>query len=334
MFLRALWIALLLLASFASVGQASTGIRVTGESRFRASVEPRIVSWLKSHGHTVAGDALDDAATSLLDECYARDEPACASAKFYESGKSDLFLYFNFDVESFGPRENNIRGTLWILRRDSQAQVFDADCNRCDDDAANSMVDELASHVGSFDGRLGTWKLTTTPPGASVEIDGRDAGLTPLSVDLRVGKHQAVVRATGFIPEQLTVEIDADAETSQVLSLREPRAGSSKLRRVSAYGAGSLGLGLLAAGTVAVLIHEGSPCESTQKECLNSRPAGIAMLASGAVLLGVGGYLWFTMEDPVTMPAEPSGKGGAASSWMAPSARGARGYVVGWGGRF
>lgn len=330
MFLRALWIALLFLVFLvgaASVTEASTGIRVTGDSRFRTSAEPRITAWLKSHGHTLATDALDDAAISVLDECYARDEPACATAKFYDSGKSDLYLYVNFEVESFGPHENTVRGTLWILRRDGEAQIFDSQCNRCDDDAANAMIDELTSHVGSFDGRTGTWKLTTTPPGASVEIDGRDAGITPLSVELRIGKHEAVIRASGYIPERLTVEIDADAETSQVLSLREPREGSSKLRRFSTYGVGGLGLALIASGTVALLLDEGSSCAATEMECLNSKPAGIAMLASGGVLLGVAGYLWFTMEDPVTMPVEPTGGTGKGSAQ-------ARSYMVGWGGRF
>jgi serine/threonine-protein kinase len=55
-------------------------------------------------------------------------------------------------------------------------------------------------------------ELTSTPPGAVVEVDGKDAGKTPLSLQLPRGDapRQVVLRAPGFLPlrEQLVPNVD------------------------------------------------------------------------------------------------------------------------------
>jgi serine/threonine protein kinase len=51
-------------------------------------------------------------------------------------------------------------------------------------------------------------RIETRPPGASVWIDGRVAGETPLSIrDLRAGLHQVRVAQEGYAPAELTFEI-------------------------------------------------------------------------------------------------------------------------------
>lgn len=335
MSLRALWIALLLVGAVTSATEASTGIRVVGDSRFRVTAEERISAWLKAHGHVLTTDTFDAGSLSSLDGCYLRDEPACANKLFVDSGSADLFLYVNFEVASNGARERTVRGTLWLLRKDGSAQVFERQCNRCDDDAAEAMVDALTERVGTYDARVGTLKLTSSPPGATVEIDGKKAGITPLSRELRIGKHEVVIRADGYLPERRSFDIEVNLEIEHVVDLREPSPGSSRTRRLGMYGAAGLGAALIAGGTVALLLHEGSPCAVTKKECFNGRPAGLVMLASGGALLGVAGYLWFTMEEPETIPAEmlaPAAKGQDAGGGVAKPA--ARTVILGWGGTF
>jgi hypothetical protein len=55
--------------------------------------------------------------------------------------------------------------------------------------------------------RASTLTITTTPPGASVLIDGKLAqGSTPLTTDLRAGSHTIALQRAGFAPKTQAVE--------------------------------------------------------------------------------------------------------------------------------
>ncbi len=55
--------------------------------------------------------------------------------------------------------------------------------------------------------RTSVLTVTTSPPGASVSIDGKAApGSTPLSIDLRAGSHTVVVQHGGYLPTSQSVE--------------------------------------------------------------------------------------------------------------------------------
>lgn len=289
-----------LFAAAPSAARASTGIRVVGDSSFREVAEKRIAAWLAAHGHEITERSVSDAGFSVLDECYLQDEPACANKYFAENGKSDLFLYASFEVTGAGTRERSVRGTLWLLRKEGEAAVFDRQCNRCNDDAVSAMLDALTEQVGSFSSRNGTLKLTSSPPGATVEIDGERVGETPLDHVLPPGKHEVTVSRAGFRVERRTVEIEAGQPSEQLVELAALSSGSSRTRRLAAYSAAGAAVILVATGVAALYLHDGEPCEPTKEECFVSKPHGIAALAGAAVLGGLAGYLWFTMDDPQT----------------------------------
>ncbi len=52
-------------------------------------------------------------------------------------------------------------------------------------------------------------KIMSEPPDAAVSIDGKDAGRTPLALDLALGQHVVVVRSPSFRPHAQAVAIDA-----------------------------------------------------------------------------------------------------------------------------
>jgi hypothetical protein len=53
-----------------------------------------------------------------------------------------------------------------------------------------------------------TVRITTDPAGASLTIDGRDAGHAPINLDLAVGQHVIVARQPLFQPRALAVAVD------------------------------------------------------------------------------------------------------------------------------
>jgi hypothetical protein len=56
-------------------------------------------------------------------------------------------------------------------------------------------------------------RVTSEPPGAVVSIDGRDAGHTPLAVELAAGQHVVIARAPQFHPRAQALAIDEHADT-------------------------------------------------------------------------------------------------------------------------
>lgn len=50
--------------------------------------------------------------------------------------------------------------------------------------------------------------ITTKPPGATVKIDGRDHGVTPLLIqEVGLGEHEMTLEAAGYAPRVLTVDV-------------------------------------------------------------------------------------------------------------------------------
>jgi serine/threonine-protein kinase len=67
---------------------------------------------------------------------------------------------------------------------------------------------------------LGTLEVSSTPSGALVQIDGRDAGVTPITLaDLTPGPHRIVLTAKGRRPVAQQVTIEAGATLKVVAPL-------------------------------------------------------------------------------------------------------------------
>jgi PEGA domain len=121
---------------------------------------------------------------------------------------TDAIAFFRAAYQLGGPSSE-----LWNIVR----------CREGMDDAegAASAIDEYLSLHGllaqdradaeresqSLRTRPSTLTVMTTPPGASVSIDGKPSpGSTPLSIDVRAGSHAIAVQRAGFLPGTQSVE--------------------------------------------------------------------------------------------------------------------------------
>jgi PEGA domain len=313
--LRVLWTALLLLVVAVSSANASTGVRVIGDPKFRTTAEARVGTWLASHGHDLTEKALGEVALAGVDECYLGNALDCANKIFVENSEADLFLYVNLEVAPSAARDHNLRVTLWLLKHTGTPQQWQEDCSRCDDESLETLIANLLANVGTFEKRLGVLHLTTDPVGATVVVDGKPAGNSPVEVELHAGAHTLAITSKGFVDEERTVQIIAGQRAEETVALRRLIQPPPRWRRPAMIGAASVGAASVVAGIVALAINEGHSCGTTKKECLYSLPHGIAFLSAGGVLLGVSGYLWLKLG-----PAE------APVAGIAPR----RTYLVGW----
>jgi hypothetical protein len=79
---------------------------------------------------------------------------------------------------------------------------------------------EVDAELASVKAKLATLKLDVAEPGASVKVDGKDAGTTPLAAPLELGTgvHEIVVSKAGFVTATRRVELAA-GETALALEL-------------------------------------------------------------------------------------------------------------------
>lgn len=118
-------------------------------------------------------------------------------------------------------------------------------------------------------------RIDATPKGASVWIDGHDAGKTPWEGRLPLGEHAIEVRASGFYmaKQQVTLERRKPKDIAVVLEREPDRAAeerairNQKLTVGIAYGVGGIGLGMFGvAGGLAL-----RDCAILQTNCVNGQ---------------------------------------------------------------
>ena len=68
--------------------------------------------------------------------------------------------------------------------------------------------------------------LTSQPSGASVQVDGKESGITPWSGEVRPGNHKVSIAAKGFLKEERVVPIQPNRDADVTFALnREPGPG-------------------------------------------------------------------------------------------------------------
>jgi hypothetical protein len=104
----------------------------------------------------------------------------------------------------------NIGTALNALGRHTEAaEHYDLFLRRADRVAPRDLVKEVATSLDELRGKLGSFEVTCSLPGAKVEVDGRQVGMTPLTRPLYVepGSHQIAVRKIGYDPHVVTLAL-------------------------------------------------------------------------------------------------------------------------------
>lgn len=68
-------------------------------------------------------------------------------------------------------------------------------------------------------------RITSEPPGATISVDGRDAGRTPASIDLSAGQHVVIARVPGFVPYARALALD-DKQGDLAIAFERDEAGA------------------------------------------------------------------------------------------------------------
>ena len=281
----------------------------------RISLSERLVEGLARAGFEVsAGDVLKSALHNnpAPEACHA---PACYKQI---AGKLGLDFLVTAQVKI---KERNYELKLQLVKgRDGKPSSEEREtCELCGIQEVGEKLDKLASSLMS---RVGARSdparlmVQSEPAGASVTVDGRAAGETPLSIDnLPPGAHDVALSAQGYAGAHKKVTLEPGIRGLLSVDLM-PMPGAGVVRASGpprVFGLISMGVGALAAaGGAAVLVavdHKPvlcagqttlpSPADMTVRHCYrNARlPAGM-LLGGGAAALVTGGLILFVDWGP------------------------------------
>ncbi|HET6584596.1 MAG TPA: PEGA domain-containing protein [Nannocystaceae bacterium] len=189
----------------------------------------------------------------------------------------------------------------------SSVAVAESSCDICSEaEAASQTGRELAALLSS--GKLDVTtsvRFTSEPPGATVVLDGRNVGKTPIATSLEPGPHTVVYERDGYESRTRQFEAEAGEQGEVHVDLGggsgTPAAPNKSLRRAAWIG-GWVGIGvgvaLLTTG-IALLAVDGneikSDCDGANKDAFGhcryrhkTTAGGAAATVLGVVVAGTG----------------------------------------------
>lgn len=194
--------------------------------------------------------------------------------------------------------------TAWVFRRNGdQLASGQRHCERCRGVAVETALQELVGELvvqARSRTRPASLALTSSPPGATVTVDGAAVGVTDLSVPVSPGRHQVRFELAGRTPEVRDVVVgDGETMTVDVRLAPAVEAGpappGTDARRASRapwllVGAGAA---LAVAGGVLFALDEDLPAPPAPRtrDYFDSARLGVGLGLAGLAAVG-GGLLW------------------------------------------
>jgi hypothetical protein len=241
--------------------------------------------WLRQHGHNVVPAPLPPDSINTLMDCFVIEDETCARKVVENKAKTQSVVFAKVDLKPDADDKTVTLTAYWFAKgRDAIAER--RFCERCTDTTLRSTADELmdALTIGTAKD-AGKVKITSSPMGEKVTIDGAAIGVTPLEYELKPGKHE--VRVAAQIRD---VEISR-GETTQV-DVAVPGGSSKRLLPIVLLGVGGA---LLVTGIVLFTMDEDvpRPMPNPEKHYRDTAPLGIGLALSGIAVGSIGGYLMF-----------------------------------------
>jgi hypothetical protein len=318
----ALTAALTLIASTAIAAPRVAVLPVDFEGRVpdvsRISLSERLVEGLARAGFEVsAGDVLKSALHNnpAPETCHA---PAC-----YRQIATKLGLDF-LVIAQVKIKERNYELKLQLVKgRDGKPQADEREsCELCGISEVAEKLDKLASslmsQVGGSRNDPAHLTVQSAPAGASVTVDGRSAGETPLSVELSAGTHEVALAAPGHAGASKKISLDPGIRglvSVDLLPLRgTASAGPPRAVWWTAVAAGAVSVG---AGLAMLKFLDRKevdcPDPKSMNKCFRNAklPAGL-LLGAGGLAMVTGGAMLFVDWGP----SQGGGETAQARAWM------------------
>lgn len=313
---RALVVCVLLGARLAGAG--TVNVVATGDAELQANLSRTLESWLRGHGHTVGAPLAPDVVSTLLN-CMVIDDQGCARGVVEARATGDAVLF----AQAMKSRASDATVLIvyWFIKGKEPVGMRRS-CEECSPDLLESTLDEMLGMVlGVSTAARGRLSVRSDPPGLTVLLDNEMIGVTPLEREVAAGTHKVVLRHRGQQVGEKQVKIQAEVTADikiPVVMPREQRAASGA-GHSSLLGGLVMGLGgaALAAGIALYVTSEEDTGEKLYYR--DTRSLGIGVTAGGAVVTGLGVWLWLRArggdEEATSAPVVSITSTGGTVGW-------------------
>jgi PEGA domain len=289
MMLRLTCLCLLVVAG--SAGASTVSVVATGDADLQAVVAKQAEAWLRGHGHTL-GASLSSEATSTLLNCMVMDDQGCARGIVDTHAAGDAVLF----AQAIRSRANNatVLNVYWFPKGKEPIGMRRA-CEECSVDLMRSTLDEIFGVVlGASKLARGRLALHSTPEGMTVLLDNETIGVTPLEREVPAGQHTIVLMHRGQRVGERTLKVQADVTAEINIPVTVPSDSDDGEDGGKSPIVGGLVLGIGAAALVAgvVLYVTSEEDDGSKLFYRDTKPLGIGFAAGGAVVAGLGVWLW------------------------------------------
>lgn len=290
--MRAFVFALLALAGLATTAHAGArvGVVVVGDESFQPHVAAQLERWLQRHGHEIIPSPLPTAEVTRMATCFANEDEACARAVFEKSGEASELVFAKLDTEADDEAERTLVVTAYWFVKGREGVAERRHCERCAPATLEHTTDELMRALARAGQRgTGLLKVSSSPAGARVLVDGNAIGVTPLEYQLATGEHLITLELDRHevATRSVTIRNGETAPLDVPLDAVAERPRPSRTLAASLLVGGSVGIAL---GATLYLTSE-TP-DGSKPEYRDTKAGGIALGAAGAVAVGIGAYLW------------------------------------------
>jgi len=217
-------------------------------------------------------------------------------------------LALRYDHTVSGTPELVINGRL-VLADVTLAVVSTRFCEQCTDDTLSALTTELTTDLiqrAQLEAGRTVLSIKSTPQGAIYTVDGVLRSATDALITIVPGRHVVTVERDGYQTETRTVEA-VEGRTAEVMvtlrhmePLGRPSIEKHEVTRRSLklpITLVALGSAAIAGGAIALTLNQGDDAQPADQDQprwrYNTTPAGVTSIATGAVLAGIGGYLWW-----------------------------------------
>jgi hypothetical protein len=283
----------------AGSGAGEVGVFVEGDANLGPIVGAHLRTWLSSRGHSVADAGTTARPPGKLVACLQRGDERCAREAFEVDGSTRVMVFAVIEATGAGS-SRDVAVTAYWLRKGQETRAERRFCEKCSEADLRAAADDLMRTLAGSDvATVGRLRLTSTPVGAKVLVDGSTVGVTPLDYDLAEGDYDVSVVLDGHDRETRRLAIRGGETTRAAVPLAPSRdTGRGLLPPVL----GGVGLAMLVTGGVLFAIDE-DPSPTAPPQIRNTGPAGVALMAAGGAAIIAAAIVWVRRKpSPAAAP--------------------------------
>jgi hypothetical protein len=266
-------------------------------------VEPLLVAWLL-HAQPAKAEAPNGAAVvEAVDPITIERSDAMATAPALEAAlRGSVRKRFTDGARlhvTVSERERDYEAVVAVTRADGSRADAVVKCTICTSREAGQRIGARAiALLDSTDVATAHVDVTSSPTGATIEIDGEVVGRTPMRVEVAPGSHRIVLRKDGHVPQQRQVELVGGGEDIVRVELPRDRSRRQRAMRIGGWTAIGLGVAGIVTG-IALIATDENPvknnCSGVHVDRFgncefrwNTLGAGVGLLVPGILAAGAG----------------------------------------------